>query len=128
MKSKTSCFNKTIFKKNVTHFWPIWMIILAWNLFVMPFNIFNNYLNRGNLVDMTPERIELQKVNEIANLVEVYMNPGIILIFSIVAAMAVFSYLYTSRSANTFHALPVTRKELFITSYLSGLAFLIQVS
>lgn len=125
MKSKTSCFNKTIFKKNVTHFWPIWMIILAWNLFVMPFNIFNNYLNRGNLVGMTPERIELQKVNEIANLVEVYMNPGIILIFSIVAAMAVFSYLYTSRSANTFHALPVTRKELFITSYLSGLAFLL---
>ena len=28
-KSETSCFNKTIFKKNITRFWPIWALYLA---------------------------------------------------------------------------------------------------
>ena len=42
MKSKTSCFNKTIFLKNITHFWPIWLMILLWNVFIMPFMIYND--------------------------------------------------------------------------------------
>ena len=29
MKSKTSCFNATIFKKNITHYWPIWLVYLC---------------------------------------------------------------------------------------------------
>ncbi|MBO5303625.1 MAG: hypothetical protein J6A92_06200 [Lachnospiraceae bacterium] len=127
MKSKTSCFNKTIFKKNMSRFWAIWLIILLWNLFVLPCNIFINYLHRTEWIEVnaTEAEIAAQKVNEIAGLVGVYMNPTILFIFSLAAAMAVFSYLYTFRAANTIHALPVTRKELFITNYLSGLTFLV---
>ncbi len=33
MQSGTSCFNKTIFKKNITHFWPIWGIYLVFLLY-----------------------------------------------------------------------------------------------
>lgn len=30
MKSKTSCFNRTIFTKNITMFWPLWVVYLAY--------------------------------------------------------------------------------------------------
>ena len=33
MKSKTSCFNKTIFRKNMTRFWPVWAVYLAYLFF-----------------------------------------------------------------------------------------------
>ena len=45
--------------------------------------------------------------------------------FGILTAMAVFSYLYSSRSAAFLHSLPMRREGLFLTNYLSGLAFLI---
>ena len=35
MQSGTSCFNKTIFKKNITHFWPIWGIYLVFLLYAL---------------------------------------------------------------------------------------------
>ena len=46
-------------------------------------------------------------------------------LFGILTAMAVFSYLYNSRSAGFFHTLPMRREGLFLTNYLSGLAFLL---
>ncbi len=125
MKSKTSCFNKTIFKKNITHFWPIWLIIMGWNLFVLPFMIYNSSLQYKMDNTMSAKQIEAARASDILSLVSVYTEPGMLFIFSVIAAMAVFSYLYNSRSANTIHALPVTRKELFITNYISGLLFLL---
>jgi len=46
-------------------------------------------------------------------------------VFGILAAMSVFSYLFSTKSAGFFHALPIKREGLFITNYLSGLSFLI---
>lgn len=45
--------------------------------------------------------------------------------FGVFIAMAVFSYLYTSRSACMMHALPISRKTLYFTNYLSGLSMLL---
>ena len=39
--------------------------------------------------------------------------------------MAVFSYLYSSRSACMMHALPARREALFVSHYLAGLSFLL---
>lgn len=125
MKLKTSCFNKTIFKKNITHFWPIWLIVLGWNLFVLPFMIYTNSLQYRMENGMTQKQIAASRSSDILRLVGVYTEPAMLFIFSVIAVMAVCSYLYNSRSANTIHALPVTRKELFITNYISGLLFLI---
>ena len=41
-----------------------------------------------------------------------------------VTGMALFSYLFSAKSANLIHALPVTRKELYFTNVLSGFTFL----
>ena len=125
MKSKTSCFNKTIFNKNFTHFWPIWLIVMGWNLFILPFMIYNNSLQYKMMTGLTEKELAAMKETDIISAVSIYISPVVLFAFSVIAAMAVFSYLYNSRSANTIHALPVTRKELFITNYLSGLLFLL---
>lgn len=127
MKSKTSYFNKTIFMKNLTHFWPIWVSILAWNLFIMPFMIYNASIQyaAGNRDYLSQADMMQQRANDILSLVQVYAEPILIFIFAVGAAMAVFSYLYNSRAANAMHALPVTRIELFLTNYISGLLFLL---
>lgn len=39
--------------------------------------------------------------------------------------MAVFGYLYSTRSACMMHALPLRRETLFTTQYLAGLSFLL---
>lgn len=44
------------------------------------------------------------------------------LIFGLLSAMAVFSYLYNSRSVGLMHTLPLKREGLFLTNYLSGLS------
>lgn len=125
MKSKTSYFNKTVFKKNFTHFWPIWLVILAWNLFILPFMIYNSSLSYRMMTNMTEKELARSRISDMYSLISVYTNPAMLFIFSVIAVMAVFSYLYTSRSANAMHAFPVSRKELFITNYISGLLFLI---
>lgn len=124
MKSKTSCFNKTIFKKNITHFWPIWLMILLWNLFFLPFMIYNSSMRYQAINDVSAKELAIWRANDILSLVQVFMNPIPIFVFSVIAVMAVFSYLYNGRSANAIHSLPVTRKELFITNFISGFLFL----
>lgn len=124
MKSKTSCFNYTIFKKNITHFWPIWTVLFLFYFFLLPFAEFNVYLNEKSVfstVELSERIASNVMLPEITN---VLVNPVLLFLFSMIAAGAVFHYLYTSRSANMIHALPVTRRALFITNFLSGLAFL----
>ena len=36
MKSKTSFFNKAIYKKNLTLYWPIWVCYLLYSLIKVP--------------------------------------------------------------------------------------------
>ena len=39
MKSKSYCFNKTIFKKNLSHFWPLWALYTGYLILVLPVNL-----------------------------------------------------------------------------------------
>lgn len=100
MKSKTSCFSKTIFRKNITHFWPIWCLFLLFYLFIMPFSEFIGYL--GEKAGYDTGKTLAEKMAEsilIPETVQIVFNPVILLIFSLIAAGAVFSYLYTSRAS-----------------------------
>lgn len=125
MKSKTSCFSKTIFRKNITHYWPIWCLISLWYLFLMPFTEFINYLLEKGEYDAARTLAErMEKSVVIPEVTQVIFNPVVLFIFALIAAGAVFSYLYTSRASYTMHAFPVTRTSLFITNYVSGLLFL----
>ena len=93
-------------------------------LFALPLNLLTT-IQRGQnwaLEDLTRSLDYFSRVS-----VGYPLNLGTVLavIFGLLAAMAVFSYLDASRSACMMHALPLRREGLFLTNYLSGLLFLL---
>ena len=122
MKSKTSCFNVVIFKKNISHYWPVWVLFLCYLFVVLPVNIWADATNAYYFENM-PAAVRNHQI--IGSAVRLAITPAPIFLFAAVMALAVFSYLYTAKNANAIHALPVNRLELFITNYLSGLLFLL---
>ncbi len=122
MQSKISFFNKTIFKKNFTHYWPVWFGYLVICLFEIPFGI---YICSRNVVYYTEETEQaMERTNLYVSLMDGVMSPILLFLVSLVVAMALFSYLYNAKSANMIHSLPVRREELFVTNYISGLLFM----
>ena len=116
MRSATSYFNFTLFRKNLSRFWPIWGLYgLIW-LVLLPIGL----LADGDYLTLARARlIPLQYLDGMST--ALFLAAG----FGILCAMAVFSYLYSSRSVGLLHALPMRREGLFLTNYLSGLAFLV---
>lgn len=124
MRSKISFFNKTIFWKNITHFWPIWVAYSIFCIWSMPVYSYFNIRCYDN-VGYTAAELAYLKVWWALDGIELSMRPWILFTFAVISAVAVFSYLYNSRSANMIHALPVRREELFVTNYLSGFLFMV---
>ena len=111
MRSKTSCFNKTIFWKHVTRFWPVWGAYLAIWLLLMPVGL----LSTRNYLLNNPASLQQSVLDAIRS--------GTVLsfIFSALTAMAVWSFLYSARSASGAACLPVTRTAQFTSAVLGGL-------
>lgn len=116
MKSKISLFNRHIFTLNLKRFWPLWTLVTAGGL-VVPFAVLIDQFSIGG---MDAYEIKEFFISFLADAV-----PTISLIYAIIVAMCVWGYLYNPRSVSTYHSMPVTRKELFVTSYLSGLAIML---
>ncbi len=122
MRSKTSCFNWTIFRKNLFRFWPIWSLYLAILLINMPLSIFMQTTSAAS--QFQGEEFLSYQLSALAVAIETSLHVLPVCVFAIISAVAVFSYLYASRSCDTIHAFPLTRKELFMTNYVSGFLFL----
>ncbi len=118
MQSKTSCFNKCLFRKDLTRFAPLWMIYLAVLLISLPVLVLTTGLSPNHSMDAA----EFQDIifSSITGI-----GPILVCAAGICSAMAVFSYLFTARSIGLYHTLPVTRRTLFFTNYLAGLLFLV---
>lgn len=123
MRSGTSFFNSTLYRKTMLRFWPLWAAYgLMW-LFLLPFNLLNNYFSmRGasvSSVELANRLVEYAR--DIPNTLQfgVFVACG----YGVLCAMAVFGYLYNNRSACMMHALPMRRETLFTTQYLAGLSF-----
>ena len=121
MRSATSYFNSTLYNKTMARFWPLWTGYGVIWLFLMPLNLLSLYFNR--YMDSAPDTRLFRQALDVPELV----TPGLYLaaFFAVLCAMAVFGYLYNSRSACWTHALPVRRETLFTTQYLAGLSFLL---
>lgn len=124
MQSGTSCFNKTIFKKNITHFWPIWGIYLVFLLYALPLTLLLSTENPGTGAKAAKQIAE-DNLARYTTCLGGALTPMFVFIAATVCAMTVFFYLYQNRSANMIHALPVSRKELYVTNVVSGFLFLI---
>lgn len=125
MRSGTLFFNSTLYRKTMLRFWPLWAAYgLMW-LFLLPFNLLNNYFSmRGasvSSVELANRLVEYAR--DIPNTLQfgVFVACG----YGVLCAMAVFGYLYNNRSACMMHALPLRRETLFGTQYLAGLSFVL---
>lgn len=117
MKSKISCFNKTIFKKNFTLYWPLWIGYLILMIAMVPVNLFQ-YMHQ-TLVEP-----QVKQYSALRNIFTVAASPSLLFVFCVAAVMCVFSYLYNTKNTNGIHGLPVTRLELFVTNTVSAFSFL----
>lgn len=110
MKSKISFFNAGLFRSTLRRFWPLWTIHFAgWLLFLPVLTLMNN---------LGPNK----STNFIFAICEnaVFASPIIAFIMAILAAMAVFSFMYNSRSTGLIASLPVRREAIFCSTWLGG--------
>lgn len=120
MRSGTSFFNVTVWKKTFLRFWPIWAANLALWTLAIPL--------RGLMALQNQKEYGGDYVAEfVYGLGEFGATTALMfaVIFGLLAAMAVCSHLYSSRSANFMGALPVRREGMFLSFYLAGLGMLI---
>ncbi len=112
-------FNPTLFKKNLTRFWPIWAVYTAVLAFLLPVELLLTLTSRSNLL------VNVGNLEDVRNIVRVATAamPTVGFLFGAMAAIALFSYLMNARSVQMLHALPIRREGLFLTNWLSGFAF-----
>ena len=114
MRSATSFFDKTLFRSQLKHTWPLWLGYTALWLFLVPVALFS-------------ELSAYQGGYSAADASSLLLNAGvrggvfISFVFGLFFAMLSFSHLMQSRATNGFHALPVRRETIFLTAYLTGL-------
>ncbi|MBE6961886.1 MAG: hypothetical protein E7445_05455 [Ruminococcaceae bacterium] len=119
MLSKTSYFNATLFRKNLTRFWPLWgMASFFGAIFPLALlvQVLQNYRFIADVVGL--------EMTQAYYAVVAYGVPIISLCYAILCAMCVWNYLYNARSVGFLHTLPIRREGLFVTNFLSGMVMM----
>ena len=110
MRSRTSCFNATIFKKNLTRFAPAWglytLCLVLGTLLVYSNGGTMKYWHFANNMTQMPQYMAL-----------------INMAYAPVVAQLLFGDLFSGRMCNALHAMPIRRESWFFTNILSGLTF-----
>lgn len=118
MQSKTSFFNRTIFRKCLTRYWPLWLGY-AFVLFLMlPLPLLNR-LNDALYNHSQPplQNFVLQQIT--ASL------PLVSCMFGVLVAAAMFDFLFTARGTGLMASLPVRREGAFASCYAAGAVLLL---
>ena len=107
MKLRTSFFNPTVFKKDLTRFAPTWALYTVGLFMLLSVCMSTEYAYRqaGNL-------LELLGFMAVVNL-------G----YGLLSAQLLFGDLFNSRHVNALHAMPLRRECWFVTHTVSGLLF-----
>lgn len=117
MRSKTSYFNGTLFKKNLSRYWPLWGLA-SFGGAMFPLAMLLELLHNGFRFWSPLETRQAYYT------VLSYGVPVISIVYAILCAMAVWNYLYNARSVGMMHTLPIRREGLFVTNVLSGLTMM----
>ena len=119
MPSRTSYFNKTVFTKTIRRFWPLWTAFAGIWFLVLPLSIISwNNNPRSGLIGLQNTVLGMASL----------ASPILCFFFAILTAMAVFGWLYQSRSVSFTAALPVTRDGMFLSCAAAGAAVLLGVN
>ena len=124
MRSGTSFFDKTVYWKSFTRFWPIWAANLVVWLMALPLTALMRLQT-----DLAAQSVgySTRLASFARNVGDTATELGLVmaLILGVLTAMAMFSHLYSSKSANFMAALPLRREGQFISHYLAGLTGLV---
>ena len=125
MKSKTSYFNKAVFKKDMTQFWSLWAveIVISLLIFIMPLMSSVNGIIREYTGNTLNARSDIKEA--LISFTAVLANPVFLFVMAIVVAVVVFQYTFNSREMYMIHSLPVKRETLFISHYIAGVVMLL---
>ena len=120
---KSSCnapfIHPTLLKKNLSRFWPLWGgLSLAGS--ILPLYMLLSLMSPYYSYHIDPKDVAYTFYGILTQFV-----PGFSLVYAILCAMLVWSYLYSPRSVGLFHALPVSRRTLFLTNVVSGLCIMV---
>lgn len=112
MKSKISFFNAGIFKSMLKRFWPLWTAYFAVWFMCLPLPA---------LVAML-QGVKESAVTVVAAAMKTSVEASVVsgFLMGILAAMAVFGFLYNSRSCGMIASTPVRREAVFCSAYLAG--------
>lgn len=120
MPSKTSFCNGTEFRKCLSRWWPLWVLYGVILFIMLPGVLLNAQI-------MTPYA-SAEQIGYLSNVIvsETQMLlPVTALCAGLLAAAAMFGYLYSPRSAGLAASLPIRRGCMFRTHLLAGLAMLL---
>ena len=111
MKLRTSFFDKTILKKDLTRFFPLWVLYLIGGLLIMhtTSGFYGSYYN-------THAYRLAESFNEIIGPMGVFSG-----IYAFLCAQLVFGDLHNTRLCYGLHALPLRRETWYVTHMISGL-------
>ena len=114
MRSATSFFDKTLFRSQLKHTWPLWLGYTALWLFLVPVMLFS---------ELSADQGGYSAADASYLLLNTGVRGGFFIsfFFGLFFAMLAFSHLTQSRATNGFHALPVRRETIILTAYLTGL-------
>lgn len=124
MKSKKSFCNKTMFFKDIIRLWPFWVIgvIVTQAAFTLPFftssleSLAYGYTNRLETLNNIRENM----ADIVTGYSEGFSYLILMIVMAIIAAVLVFKYLNNQCSSYMLHSLPVGRRTMYFTHYLSG--------
>lgn len=115
MTSKNSCFDRAIFRRSLRRTAPVWGLFCLYEL-LLPLRLYSYCRGVSVCTEdffVQAERTILENAVTGASIVP-FVYGGLL-------AWALFSWLFRTNSAYFYAALPVRRRTLFLTNYLTGL-------
>ncbi len=118
MTLKTSLFKSGIFRYQIKRYW--WISAL-YTFFLFMFSTFELFSENKNWLISRYIRVP----NNVYYFFRNSAHHFLVVIIAVILGVCVFRYLQTTRSVALFHAMPVTRSQLYNSSVLAGAALLL---
>lgn len=106
MKSRTSFFNPTALKKNLTRFAPAWAL---YGIGLLLLVLDGRHMSESVFADALGYSIALMAIGNF--------------FYALLCAQLLYGDLYNSRMCNALHAMPIRREGWFLSNVTSGLLF-----
>lgn len=115
MRYKTSCFNPVLCRNYLRRFWPLPAAVLLTVLLTLLLPL----VGRIQCSGLTEKEWLLSLLVRVYNIAPVMII--LMMIAALLAAALTFHHLHSRKEIQFYHALPLKRRCLFLTCYLSGI-------